>query len=235
MEGTVMRKAMIVAPHPDDAELAMGGSIAKMIEARWHVLVIDLTDGEPTPFGSKQIRRSETDKASRILGITSRICLEMPNRYLQANLENRRKLAEVIRLNVPDVIFGPLLQDTHPDHVAAAQLTDAACFEAALHKTDMKGPPHRVSKRYAYYSTHRCLHDRPSFIIDITDFWDKKIKAIGAYDSQIKNKNPLDGGPLLEKVESTCRYFGQSIGCKYAEPFVAHEPIALKSLDRLLD
>ncbi len=230
-----MRKAMIVAPHPDDAELAMGGAIAKMIKAQWNVLVVDLTDGEPTPFGSKQIRRNETEKASRILGITARICLEMPNRYLQANLENRRKLAEIIRLNTPDVIFGPLLPDTHPDHLAAAQLADAACFEARLHKTEMKGPPHRVSKRYAYYSTHRHLHNSPSFIIDITEFWDKKIKAIAAYASQIKNKNPLDGGALLEKVESTCRYFGQSIGCKYAEPFGALQPIAVKSLDRLLD
>ena len=235
MEGTVMRKAMIVAPHPDDAELAMGGSIAKMIESGWHVLVVDLTDGEPTPFGSKQIRRGETEKASRILGITGRMCLDMPNRYLRATLENRRKLAEVIRLNTPHVIFGPLLPDSHPDHVAAAQLTDGACFEAGLHKTDMKGSPHRPSKRYAYYSTHRRLHDSPSFIIDITDFWDKKIKAIRAYSSQIKNNAPLEGGGLLEKVESTCRYFGQCIGAKYAEPFVAAEPISIRSLDLLVD
>lgn len=224
-------KAMIISPHPDDAELAMGGTIVKMIESGWEVVVVDLTDGEPTPHGSKEIRQAETKEASRILGIKNRNCLEMPNRYLQANLENRRKLAEIIRLNQPNVLFGPTLPDYHPDHVEAAKLIDGARFEAKLHKTDMKGTPHWSPRQYGYFSTHRLHHINPSFIVDISQQWDRKIKAIQAYKSQISNNSTTYVGSLLEKIEVTCRYFGQCIRCKYGEPVMSHEPLSVKSLD----
>jgi LmbE family N-acetylglucosaminyl deacetylase len=125
-----MKTALIVAPHPDDAEIAMGGTIAKMITAGWNVSVVDLTDGEPTPFGSKQVRAEETQKANDFLGIKKRICLHMPNRNLEPTLQNRRKLAEVIRLHKPDILFAPAMPDWHPDHKAALELTEAARFEA---------------------------------------------------------------------------------------------------------
>ncbi|MCX5638795.1 MAG: bacillithiol biosynthesis deacetylase BshB1 [Planctomycetota bacterium] len=226
-------KTMIISPHPDDAELAMGGTIAKMIESGWDVIVIDLTDGEPTPFGSKQVRRKETKKANKILGIKKRICLEMPNRYLQATLENRKKLAEIIRLNQPDLLFGPAMPDYHPDHVEAAKLAKGARFEAKFHKTILAGTPHWVLKEYGYYSTHRLYHDKPSFIVDITDFWDKKIRAIRAYRSQITNIPSANSVCLLEKIEVICRYFGQCIGSKYGEPFVSYEPIGVRKLESL--
>jgi bacillithiol biosynthesis deacetylase BshB1 len=234
-EGDEMTKAMIIAPHPDDAELAMGGTIVKMIESGWHVVVVDLTDGEPTPFGSKQLRQKETEKASHILGIGKRICLEMPNRYLQANLEGRRKLAEVIRSNQPDLLFGPGVADYHPDHIEAAKLVQGARFEAKFHKTDMEGTPHWVPRHYSYYSTHRLHHDKPSFVIDVTDHWDKKVKAIQAYQSQIRNTSSSNPVSLLEKVEVVCRYFGQCVGGKYGEPFVSYEPLRVKKLELLAD
>ncbi|MCK4794719.1 MAG: bacillithiol biosynthesis deacetylase BshB1 [Desulfobacteraceae bacterium] len=230
-----MKKAMIIAPHPDDAELAMGGTIAKMIESGWDVVIVDLTDGEPTPFGSKQLRQKETQKANRILGVKKRICLQMPNRYLQATLENRKKLAEVIRLNQPDLLFVPVMPNHHPDHIEAAKLVKGARFEAKFQKTSMAGTPHWVPREYGYYSTHRLGHDKPSFIVDITDIWDKKIKAIQAYQSQIKNISSANPVSLLEKVEVSCRYFGQCVGCKYGEPFVSYESIRVKKLELLAD
>jgi len=228
-----MTRAMIVAPHPDDAELAMGGTMTKMIESGWDVVVVDLTDGEPTPSGSKELRQKETEKASRILGIKKRICLEMPNRHLQANLENRRKLAEVIRLNQPDLIFGPVTPDYHPDHVEAAKLVGGSRFEAKFHKTDMKGIPHWTPRQYGYYSTHRLEHDKPSFIIDVADQWDKKVRAIQAYQSQVEYISSANSVSLLEKIEAVCRYFGQCIGSKYGEPFVSYEPIGIQKLEVL--
>ncbi|HUT31592.1 MAG TPA: bacillithiol biosynthesis deacetylase BshB1 [Sedimentisphaerales bacterium] len=229
-----MKKIMIVAPHPDDAELAMGGAIAGMIDAGWDVTIVDLTDGEPTPFGSKELRKQETDKANEILGIRKRLCLDMPNRYLQATLENRRKLAEVIRRHQPDVLFGPVKPDYHPDHVAAADLIVAARFEAKFHKTDMQGEPHWVSRQYHYYSIHRGHYNKPSFIIDITSHWQKKIDAIAAYESQLKNTGaePL---AFLEKMETIGRYFGCCIGCKYGEPFAADDPLPIKQMMSLAD
>jgi bacillithiol biosynthesis deacetylase BshB1 len=212
----------------------MGGAIAKMIEARWDVTIVDLTDGEPTPFGSKELRRKETDKANKILGIEKRLCLDMPNRYLQATLANRKRLAEVIRLSRPDVLFGPVKPDYHPDHVAAADLIAAARFEGKCHKTDMQGEPHWVSRQYYYYSIHRRHYDKPSFIIDITDHWQKKVDAIGAYESQLKNMaaEPLS---FREKIEAIGRYFGQCIGCKYGEPFAADDPLPIKQIVSLAD
>jgi bacillithiol biosynthesis deacetylase BshB1 len=230
-----MKRTMIVAAHPDDAELAMGGTIAKMIESGWDVVVVDLTDGEPTPSGSKELRQKETEKASRILGVKERICLEMPNRYLQANLENRRKLAKVIRLNKPDLIFGPAIPDYHPDHVEAAKLVEGARFEAKFHKTDMEGTPHWIPRQFGYYSTHRFEYDKPSFIIDVTDQWDKKVRAIQAYQSQVKYISSANSVSLLEKIEVVCRYFGQCIGVKYGESFVSYEPISVKKLELLAD
>ena len=230
-----MKTAMIIAPHPDDAELAMGGTIAKMIDAGWDVTIVDLTDGEPTPFGSKQLREEETRKATKILGIKNRICLEMPNRYLQATLENRRKLAEVIRLNQPDLLFGPAMPDYHPDHIEATKLVRNARFEAKFHKTAMAGIPHWTPRQYGYYSTHTLSYDRPSFIVDVTDFWDKKIKAVQAYQSQIKSISSTKSASLLEEVEVVCRYFGQCAGIKYGEPFVSYEPIRVKKIEFLVD
>ena len=228
-----MEKILIVSPHPDDAELAMGGTIAKMTDAGWDVTVVDITDGEPTPFGSKTLRKEETRKATQILGIKNHICLQMPNRYLQPTLENRRNLAEVIRLNKPGLLFGPVMPDLHPDHVAAAELISAARFEARFHKTDMPGKPHWVSQQYGYYSTHRHFCDKPSFVIDITDYWDKKLAAIKAYQSQIKNVSPINRLPLPETVEIICRYFGQSAGVKYAEPFIGYQTLCVKDLQLL--
>ena len=230
-----MNKAMVIAAHPDDAELAMGGTIAKMINSGWDVMVVDLTDGEPTAFGSKQRRKKETDKASRILGIPKRICLDMPNRYLQASLENRRKLAEVIRLNQPDLLFGPVTPDYHPDHIETTKLTAGARFEAKFHKSDMRGRPHCASRVYYYYGSHRAVYDKPSFIVDVTDFWNKKVRAIQAYKSQIKNATSGSSVPLLEKAEAVCRYFGQCIGTRYGEPFVSYEPIGIKSIKTLAE
>jgi bacillithiol biosynthesis deacetylase BshB1 len=228
-----MKIAMIVAAHPDDAELAMGGTIVKMIESGWDVVIVDLTDGEPTPFGSKELRQKETEKASYILGIEKRVCLGMPNRYLQTNLENRRKLAEIIRLNQPDLIFGPAIPDYHPDHIEAAKLIEGARFEAKFHKTNMKGTSHWIHRQYGYYSTHRLDYYKPSFIVDVTDQWDKKVRAIQAYQSQIENISPANPVSLLERVEVTCRYFGQSIENKYGEPFVTYEPMAVRNLENL--
>jgi len=229
-----MKSALIVAPHPDDAELAMGGTIAKMIADGWDVNVVDLTNGEPTPLGSTELRRAETQKASEILGIKKRLCLDMPNRYLQPRLENRRKLGEVIRVHKPEMLFGPVLPDLHPDHVAAAALVTAARFEAKYHKTDMAGQPHWARKFYLYYSTHRSTCEKVCFLVDVTDYWDKKIAAMEAYQSQVKGSRELNKASLIDKIEATCRYFGAAAGVKYAEPFAAHEPICVKNMEFLI-
>jgi len=228
-----MKTTVIIAPHPDYAELAMGGTIAKMIAAGWDVTIVDLTNGEPTPFGSEQVRAQETNKASRILGIEKRLCLEMPNRRLEATLENRRRLAEAIRLYKPEMLFGPVLPEVHPDHIAAGELVAAARFEAKYHKTDMAAEAHWTAKLYSYYSTHRptCDNPNPALLVDVSDYWEKKIAAVRAYQSQLRAARELNKVSLIDKIEATCRYFGASVGVKYAEPFAVDKPICVKNVE----
>ena len=120
--------ALVIAPHPDDAELGMGGTIVKLLRRGWRVGVLDLTDGEPTPHGSPEIRRRETDAASSAMNLTWRFNLGLRNRYLEASIENRQRLAEVFRLARPRWLFAPYWEDAHPDHIAATQLVEAARF-----------------------------------------------------------------------------------------------------------
>jgi len=142
---------LVVAPHPDDAELGMGGTIAKLIRAGNSVAVCDLTSGEPTPFGTPAKRRNETREASKVLGLTRRLNLGLTNRALEATLAARVKLAEVYRVLRPRVVFIPYWPDSHPDHLAATQLAIAARFHAKLTKTRMKGRPHYPERLLFYY------------------------------------------------------------------------------------
>ena len=112
-----MLDCLVIAPHPDDAELGAGGGILKMLAAGWRVGVLDLTDGEPTPHGSIEVRRRETDAASKILGLSWRTNLGLPNRSLEPTLAARRELAVVIRQTRPRWLLAPYWIDAHPDHV----------------------------------------------------------------------------------------------------------------------
>ena len=150
---------LIIAPHPDDAELGMGGTIALLLSQRASVGVLELTDGEPTPHGSPAIRQQETEAASAVLGLTWRGCLGLPNRRLEATLEARARLAGIIRQLRPRVLFAPYWEDTHPDHVAASALVDAARFWSKLTKSDLAGEPHYPTN-YTTISVSTCEFTR---------------------------------------------------------------------------
>ena len=125
-----MLDSLVIAPHPDDAELGMGGTIALMLSQGLSVGILDLTDGEPTPFGSVEIRARETAAATAALGVRWRENLGLPNRRLRATLAARGALAGVIRRVRPRWLFAPHWVDAHPDHVAATRLVEAARFWA---------------------------------------------------------------------------------------------------------
>jgi len=226
-----MRKVLIFSPHPDDAEWTMGGTIALMIKHNWKVIIVDLTSGEPTPNGSEAIRKAETEQANKILGIKHRYNLGLPNRYLEYTLDNRRLLAEVIRKEQPDILFGPALPDQHPDHVEAAKLIQAARFEAKFYKTDLAGEPHWTAKFYHYYSNHRQDFPAPSFVIDISDSWKLKMEAVKAYQSQIASPSVTISPQTRLDVMS--QFYGHSIGCEYGEPFYVEGGLAISNIDLL--
>jgi LmbE family N-acetylglucosaminyl deacetylase len=133
---------LVIAAHPDDAELGAGGTILSLKAHGAKVGVLDLTSGEPTPHGSVELRRRETDAASAVLGLDWRGNLGLPNRALVADVPARALLAGMLRRLRPRVVLTHYWDDSHPDHVAASALVDAARFWAKLTKTDLPGEPH---------------------------------------------------------------------------------------------
>jgi bacillithiol biosynthesis deacetylase BshB1 len=225
---------LVIAPHPDDAELGMGGTIVKMLAQNMRVGILDLTSGEPTPHGSESLRRSETAKATEILGVTWRGNAGLPNRSLEPTLEARAIIAGYIRTLRPRWLFAPYWEDAHPDHVAATQLVEAARFWAKLSKTDMPGRPHHPERIYYYYCIHLRLAIGPSFIVDISDQWETKLRSIVAYESQFITGRDPNPPTLVDRFRDDAAYWGRIINRKYGEPFATKEPLALDSLRDLL-
>src|SRR6516162_4825230 len=181
---------LVIAPHPDDAELGAGGTILLLKSQGARVGVLDLTDGEPTPHGSPEIRRRETEAATAILGVNWRGNLGLPNRSLVADLAARHRLAGALRELRPRVVFAPYWADAHPDHVAASALVDAARFWAKLTKTDLPGQPHYPERVVYYFSVHLRLHHQTSFVLDVSPHLEDKMRAIGCYRSQFIEGRP---------------------------------------------
>jgi bacillithiol biosynthesis deacetylase BshB1 len=225
---------LIIAPHPDDAELGMGGAICRFVEEGLRVGILDLTNGEPTPFGSVELRAAETAAATELLGITWRENLGLPNRSLEPTLEARAQLATVFRRTRPRWLFAPYWVDAHPDHVAATQLVEAARFWSKLTKTEMPGEPHHPERIYHYYCVHLKLAPQPAFVLDISAYWDKKLAAIACYQSQFVTGRDYVQPPFLDRLRDEAAYWGKAIGTAYGEPYACREPLGLRSMESLV-
>ncbi len=229
-----MLDALIIAPHPDDAELGMGGTIAKLIQSGWKVGILDLTTGEPTPLGSPEIRKAETAAANALLGNPWRQNLGLPNRDLEPTLHHRRALATIFRKVKPRLLFAPYWEDAHPDHTAATKLVEDARFWSKLSKSDIPGTPFHPSRVLYYFSVHLKIVERPSFVLDISDQNEAKLAALRCYASQLVN-NQQPGQPgVIEAVADRTRFWGHFVGVRHAEPFASREPVGLRELDGLL-
>lgn len=225
---------LIVAPHPDDAELAMGGTIARLIAEGRRVGVVDLTSGEPTPFGSPAVRRRETAAASKVLGLTSRVNLGLPNRTLEATLANRQKLAEAYRAMRPRVVFVPYWHDSHPDHRAAHNLGIDARFHAKLTRTKMSGQPWYPTRMIFYYCTHMRRQEDVTFVYDVSDYIERKFEAVACYQSQFFTGRGPESGAVLEYVRGLNAFYGRLINRPYAEQFATLEMLGLDSMEAII-
>lgn len=225
---------LVIAPHPDDAELGMGGGIMRLLDAGKRVGVLDLTDGEPTPHGSPEIRAQETAAATNILKLTWRGNLGLPNRSLEATLEARHQLAGVIRQSKPRWLFSPYWVDAHPDHVAATQLVEAARFWSKLTKSDIPGEPHHPERIYNYFCVHLKMAPQPAMILDITEYWEKKLASIACYQSQFVIGREHLNPPFLDRLRDEAAYWGKTIGVPYGEPYACREPLGITGFDQFV-
>ncbi len=209
----------------------MGGTIAKLTEQGHDVLLLDMTNGEPTPHGDPQTRAVEAAKAAEILGVKRRL-LDLPNRVLQHNIESRHLVAGVIREHRAQIVFAPYFQDAHPDHVATTRIVEDARFDAKLTKIDLPGEPIYPKWLFYYYCTHLRWVADPNFLFDITGYEDRKRDSIVAYETQFVM--PQKNRRVVEWIKSANEYLGSRIGVKSAEPFYTKEPIGLTGLDSLV-
>ncbi|MCP4171049.1 MAG: bacillithiol biosynthesis deacetylase BshB1, partial [Fuerstiella sp.] len=225
----------VVAPHPDDAEISVGGTVCLSLSQKLRVGVLELTSGEPTPHGTPELRREETKRATEILGLTWRHNLYLPNRSLQPTLEARRKLAEVFRSTRPRIVLAPYWQDAHPDHVAASSLCDDARFWSKLSRSDLEGVPFWPPALLHYFSIHLRIHPAASVVVDISAHIDMKMDAVAAYRSQLIEGRSTEHPTVLDDIRDRARYWGWSIGKRYGEPLLNREQIGIGGLDSLIN
>lgn len=226
---------LVVAPHPDDAEISVGGTILICRQKGMRVGVLELTSGEPTPHGTLEIRARETQAATRVLDLTWRGNLGLPNRKLQADLDARWRLAEVFRRTRPQIILAPYPEDVHPDHVAASQLVDDARFWSKLSRSDIPGEAFWPPKLYHFWSIHLRIHPKPAFVLDISSVIDRKMEAVRCYNSQLIEQRSREYPTALDDIRDRARYWGWTIHTAFGEPFSSCEEIGISDLRSLLD
>jgi len=193
--------------------------------------LLDVTSGEPTPFGSPEVRANESAAAAEILGV-KRTTINLPNRFVEHTIPARHAVAAVIREHQAEIIFAPYFEDAHPDHVATSRIVEDARFDAKITTIDIAGEPIYPKWLFYYYATHLRIIPNPSFLIDTTGFAEQKRASIVAYESQFIL--PEKNRPIVGWVEAQDKYFGGRLRTETAEPFYSREPIGLDGISGLL-
>jgi len=219
---------LAIAAHRDDVEQTCGGTLLAMHAHGWKTGILDLTQGESGTRGTAEERRAEAEEAARILCVSHREALDLPDGNVENTLQNRIKIASVLRRLRPRVVILPYWTGRHPDHYTTATLGYEACFVSGLSKLEIPGSalaPHRPYK-ILYASLYADV--RPSFVVDITPYVEQRLQSLLAYRSQYANQQA--GGGLFvpeedirERTFATARHYGLLAGVRYAEPFVQKE------------
>ncbi len=220
---------LAIGAHPDDLELACGGALAKLVRQGKKVALCDLTQGELGTRGTKIIRAKEAMQAAAILGAVTRRNLFIPDGNVEMNKKNLIKIITLIRELRPSLLIIPYGVERHPDHVHTSELCREAWYYSGLEKikTRLSGKSQERHRPHHYFEFMQWMEFEPSFIIDISDTFDLKMKSVRAHSSQFFNpeskesETKLTGPDFLEVIETRCRYFGSKIGVKYGEPFIS--------------
>ncbi len=216
---------LAIAAHRDDVEQTCGGTLLRMAARGLRTGILDLTQGEAGTRGTAQERAAEAAEAAQLLGVGWRVALDLPDGAIANTLENRVKIARVVRELRPRVVILPYWQARHPDHATTATLGYEACFLAGLSKVETGSQPHRPFK-IVYASLYADV--RPSFIVDITPFIEQRHAALMAYRSQYANQPEGSGlfvaeDEIRERTFAEARHYGLLAAVRYGEPFVQKE------------
>lgn len=229
---------LAIAAHPDDAELTCGGTLLKMVRRGYRVGILDLTGGEMGTRGSAAVRRREAAAAARVLGVVLRENLGLPDARLEVTERSKLAVARRIRALQPRTVILPYWEGRHPDHYNASRIAYEGCFAAGLKRLAIAGQPFRPFK--IIYATAYDPAVRPSFIVDISEEYDERQRAILCYGSQFRPKKrernsavhiPLD--ELDQRVGLVAQHYGQMIGVRYGEPFLVKELFEVDDVVRM--
>ncbi len=229
---------LAIGAHPDDVELSCSGTLLKHIAMGKKVGVLDLTHGELGTRGSGELRLKEAAASAKIMGLHYRENIGIPDGFFENSKENRIKIARVIRQYQPDIVLANALEDRHPDHGRGAKLISDACFIAGLIKVPIEGQDGLLDRwrPKAVYHYIQDNHLHPDFVIDISEFIEKKMECIQAFASQFYDPtsnepgSPISDKNFLESVKAKNSVFGRSIQVAYAEGFNVQRPIGVDNL-----
>jgi bacillithiol biosynthesis deacetylase BshB1 len=221
---------LAIAAHPDDVELSVGGTLVKLGRMGYATGILDLTRGEAGTRGSPRLREAESRRASEILGLTIRESLDLGDSHLWVNEDSRVEVARALRRLRPRIVLTQHWDDPHPDHAHTSQLVREAAHVAGLAKYDAEAGYERWRPScVAYFHFTRVV--APTFIVDISETFERKWEAIRAHQSQFFNPNSAEmqtrvsSEGFLQEMESRDRYFGALIGVEFGEALFVREAL----------
>lgn len=230
---------LVFSAHPDDAELSMGGTVALLSKNNIKVGLIDLTKGEMGTRGTAETRQREAFNAAITLKAAMRENLEIPDGNIQLNKENLLKVIITIRKYRPSIVFAPYFNDRHPDHIDASQLIKRAVFYSGLAKIktfDREVPQQQFRPDRLFYFMQTYTFE-PTFIVDISETFEQKMKAIACYETQFHNPKSTEPETFISRPEfinyirSRAEFYGFQIHKRYGEPFFCEEKLELNLLN----
>jgi len=229
---------MAIGAHPDDVEIFCGGTLLKLKSEGKRAMIVDLTDGSSGTRGNATLRSREAIKGAKVLGVEVRINLGLTDTAITNNKSSQLALIEVIRKYRPKVVITHWHEDEHPDHRHACELVRDACYLSGLAKIETSGECYRPP-RILYFPGNG--YHAPSFCVDISDYWKKKMKSIACYSSQFfgpqeskyNGKSDLATPEFLQSLELRSKYFGRLIKRAHAEAFICEETPEVADITQL--
>ena len=221
---------LAIVSHPDDAELCCSGLLLRQVAAGRSVGIIDLTRGEAGTRGTPETRAKEADAASALIGVSVRENLGLPDAGIEVTPEAKRLVVEAIRRHRPALVLTNWHHDLHPDHAATGQIVRAVRYLTAMPNYAAAGEPHRVAA-FAHFMLHTPFD--PSFVVDVTEVWERKVEVIRCFASQLHDPGIEEAGPgtkigrpdFLLQFEGRHRYWGSRIGVPLGEPYWVEGPL----------
>src|ERR1700677_2431988 len=218
---------LLFGAHPDDVEWGVGGIMLLLQAKGISFAIVDLTNGELGARGTPCDRMVEARRAAEFLGANSRENLNLPDCGVIDSPENRRLIASAVRRHRPKIVLAPLWEDRHPDHAAAGLIVRNSPLYCGLKNLDDPSPPHKPGA-FLFYPLHK--FEQPSFVVDTTGVFPRKLELLGIFGSQFA----ASVGNYLFALESRDRYFGLQIGVSHGEALIADRPLPLGGLDEVL-